>query len=333
MPVQLPTYTKKGIPTPLYKSSFYGQPPSTGSGWTGILGYGFAILLVIIIILLLVNYTITPIFRMFPGGKGIIPMPGGDDGGKVYWQPGKKVPAILKDKDTNVAGIYQGWSFTLDFMIKNPMTGVTGNNPRLLFHRAGFPPDAPIPVAPIPVPTPTPGPPTPPTPSKNGTLLSVLSGYNVAIALLPNTTDMIVSVLNAKNNMENIILPNVPVQTPFRVGVIIMTNTMEVYMNGFLAKTRTMDAPPMTNVGNFTPPQGIDAELAKVGNLHLWPSEITSSQMRHASPSLMKVSAKDKSDIPNSSCSTKSIEKDIEDMFTTDESDAKTDAKADVNNM
>lgn len=320
MPVQLPTYTKRGVSSPLYSSPLYGSPlidsPSTGTSWKGVLGYGFAILLVILVILLLVNYTITPIFRMFPGGKGIIPVPGGDDGGKVYWKPGKKTPAVLEDKDTNVAGIYENWSFTLDFMIKNPMTGVTGNNPRLLFHRGGriIPQTSSAPA------------------TRNGTILSILDGYNVAIALLPNTTDMVVSVLNADRNMENVILPNVPVQTPFRVGVIIMDTTMEVYINGALARTRTMAAPPMPNAGNFTPPQGADAELAKVGNLHLWPSQITPSQIRYASPSLMTVKKKDKSDIPTPSCSTSSAEKDIddiEDMFTTDESDAKSDA----NNM
>ena len=42
------------------------------------------------------------------------------------------------------------------------------------------------------------------------TLLGMLVNYNLAIALLADTNDMLVSVLNKDNNMENVIIPNNP---------------------------------------------------------------------------------------------------------------------------
>jgi hypothetical protein len=52
----------------------------------------------------------------------------------------------------------------------------------------------------------------------------------------------------------------------------------------------------------FYPPQAINAEIAKVANLHLWSSVISANQMRYASPGLMTVKPSEKTDIPTSSC-------------------------------
>jgi len=122
--------------------------------------------------------------------------------------------------------------------------------------------------------------------------------------LLPDTTDLVVSILNSSMGMENVVIPNVPVQTPFRVGVILSDTAMEVYLNGLLQRTRTFESgtTPLNATGMFYPPQGMNAEIAKVANLHLWNSVISPSQMRYATPGLMTVSAKEKSDIPTSSC-------------------------------
>lgn len=293
MPIELPVYGRRGTPfggvgrrgvarMDLDDFLAAGNGPSTS--WTGILGYGIGILVVLAVILIIINYTITPIFRLYPGGAGYIPIPGGDTS-QLFWK-NKKDTAPMMDASSNVSGLYTQWSFALDIDITNPMH--ISQSPRILFYR---------------------GPPTPSAdlsgnvPSAT-TIQGLIGNYNVAIALLPDTTDLIVSVLNSSGAMENVIIPNVPVQTPFRIGVILSDTAMEVYLNGLLQRTRTFTpgSTPFNATGMFYPPQAINAEIAKVGNLHLWNSVISANQMRYATPGLMTVNAKDKSDLPTSSC-------------------------------
>lgn len=280
MPIELPTYARssKRLLDP------YALATPTTS-WGGIVGYILGIFLVIVVILVIINYTITPIFRLYPGGPGYIPVPGGDTS-QIYWKTTKDT-APMMDASSNVNAISSGWSFTLDIDIKNPMH--VSQSPRVLFYRG--PPDV-----------------SGSSPEGSSTTIQGLIGsYNVAFALLPDTTDLMVSVLTSNTsgtNMENVILQNVPVQTPFRVGVTISDTAMEVYLNGLLQRTRTFTpgATPLASTGMFYPPQAINAEIAKVANLHLWQSVISTNQMRYASPGLMTVKPSDKTDIPTSSC-------------------------------
>ena len=289
MPIELPTYRRSGV-TRLPLDDFLGAgTPSTS--WTGILGYVIGILVILVVILLIVNYTITPIFRLYPGGPGYIPIPGGDSS-QVYWKQGSGTPTIFSpfmDASTNVVATSAQWSFSLDIDITNPMHVSPTSSPRVLFHRG--PPLSDISNNAL-------------TPGIANTIVGILGKYNVAFALLPDTTDLVVSVLNSSLEMENVLLPNVPVQTPFRVGVTLSDTAMEVYLNGLLQRTRTFTSgtTPYNATGMFFPPQAVNAEIAKVANLHLWNSVISPSQMRYATPSLMTVKTSEKSDIPTSTC-------------------------------
>ena len=86
--------------------------------------------------------------------------------------------------------------------------------------------------------------------------------------------------------MENIVIPNVPVQTPFRLGVILMDNALEVYINGKLAKTRTLSSPPKDIKGDIAPAAGIQANITKVRNLKIWARVLSTAEIRDATPSL-----------------------------------------------
>jgi len=286
MPIELPIYARS---SKRFTDPYALATPTTS--WGGIVGYILGIFLVLVVILVIINYTITPIFRLYPGGPGYIPIPGGDSS-QIYWKQGSGKPAVFSpffDISTNVVATSTQWSFALDIDITNPMH--VSQSPRVLFYRGPSRFDVSGEF--------TPGAPT--------TIQGLIGNYNVAFALLPDTTDLVVSVLtgNATTpNAENVILQNVPIQTPFRVGVTISDTAMEVYLNGMLQRTRTFTpgATPINITGMFYPPKGINAEIAKVANLHLWNSVISANQMRYASPGLMTVKPSDKSDIPTSSC-------------------------------
>jgi hypothetical protein len=248
-----------------------GAPPKM-SILVSVASYVFAIAIILGILLLFVHFTIRPIFQFTPGGQGIIPVPGFKDS-HVYWKKPKEV-AILKETAMGTAQLpVQNWSFTLDIFIKNPTTHHASNIP--VFMREE--------------------------------LLATNSQSpksNAHVYLVPGTNDLIVGVTNTANNQEDVVLSNVPVQTPFRVGVVIMDVAMEVYVNGRLMKTRTFDAPPGRFLGQFVPPQGAFADLVKVRNLQVWPRLASASEIRYAKPPLMSAAEfnTDKMDSASSSC-------------------------------
>jgi hypothetical protein len=235
----------------------------TGAGTTSSFGrifaYLLAIIIVILVILLFINFFITPIFKLRPGSPGIIPIPGLDDG-KLFWN--KTSPSQILNNDLPIASQTFGYTINLDVFVENPLQfSIT---PRVFFSRGGTLKEKP----------------------SGDTLLGVLDNYNIALALLPDTNDMIVSVLNKDNNMENVIISNVLVQEPFRLSIVVMEQAMEVYINGHLMKTRTFIAPPKDVKGDIYPAAGIEANIVKLRNLKIWPRLLTVSEIREASPKL-----------------------------------------------
>jgi len=229
-----------------------------------ILAYILAIIIIILVILLFINFFITPIFKLRPGGPGIIPVPGFDDG-KLFWTTTS--PGPILNKDLPIASQIYGYTINLDVFVENPLQ--FSSTPRIFFSRGANKKETP----------------------SGDTLLGVLSNYNIVAALLPDTNDLIVSVLNKDNNMENIIVPNVSVQQSFRLTMVVMEQALEVYINGKLIKTRTFSASPKDVKDDINAATGIESNAIKVHNLKIWPRILTVSEIREATPKLS--SAKD----------------------------------------
>jgi hypothetical protein len=225
-------------------------------------GYLVAILVIITVILLFVHFTVRPIFQFTPGGSGFIPIPGLTDG-QLFWKDAKNV-APLNEATLGTDYPTQNYSFTLDIFVRDPTTIQAQNfqtpEPNLVFSRG--------------------------TPSIAG----IAEQNTVRVLLVPGTNDLQIIVKNSNNIDEGITLSNVPVQTPFRLGVVIMDVAFEVYVNGRLMKTRALDAPPNAAKGRIAPPQGAFASTVKVGNLHMWTRTLMPSEIRYAQPSLMSTS-------------------------------------------
>ena len=227
---------------------------ANGFQFSRMIAYVFAILSVLLIIVLFVHFFITPIFRLRPGTPGLIPVPGFDDG-ILYWSTSS---VELPNTSLPIRTQFYGYSFHVDLFIENPLA--FSATPRLLFHRGGVLKDTP----------------------SGETLLGILHRYNLAVALMPDTNDLMVSVLNKQHLMENVIIPNVPVQTPFRLSAVIIEQGMEVYLNGQLVKTRRFTAPPLDITGNIVPIPG----LATLRQLKIWGRTLSASEIREATPAL-----------------------------------------------
>lgn len=225
-----------------------------------ILSYLFGIAIVIFIIMIFVHFFITPVFSVQPGAPGIFVIPGLDDGA-LFWN--KSSPTILPNNSLPIQNMDYGYSFIIDLFIENPHVHFS-KHPRILFRRGGT-------LHPKPT---------------GDTLLGLVDNYNVIAALMPDTNDLIISVLNSNNNTENAIISNIPVQEPFRVGVIIMDYAMEVYVNGHLMKTRSFSAVPKSVKGDIYPISGTESSMAKMRNLKMWARPLTSSEIRYAEPAM-----------------------------------------------
>lgn len=227
---------------------------ANGFQFSRMIAYVFAILSVLLIIVLFVHFFITPIFRLRPGTPGLIPVPGFDDG-ILYWSTSS---VELPNTSLPIRTQFYGYSFHVDIFIENPLAFSATS--RLLFHRGGVLKDIP----------------------SGETLLGILHRYNLAVALMPDTNDLMVSVLNKQHHMENVMIHNVPVQTPFRLSAVIIEQGMEVYLNGQLVKTRRFEAPPLDITGNIVPIPG----LATLRQLKLWGRTLSASEIREATPAL-----------------------------------------------
>ena len=221
------------------------------SGWKAWISYILAIIIVLFVILLFVHYFITPIFITRPGGSGYIQLPAFDDG-KIYW---KSESVNLQDIKTPLNNITENFTIRADIIVENPAQ--ISNNYRVLFFRGAAINSSPT----------------------SKMLNNILPSYNFAFALAPDTNDLVVSVLNSSGAMENILVPNIPVQKAFRVHLVLMDHAMEVYIDGKLVRTRALANPPKNVTGTIWAPASNVSSNAKVRNLEIWnrilvPSEI-----------------------------------------------------------
>jgi len=270
------------VPLPTTPSSYSGTTnytTETGVN-SGVIQYLYYLILVIVIVLLvlvIVNYTLYPIFRTVPGGKGFIPIPGTDDS-KLFWLSSQSIQPIHESK-TPVAKLVQNWSYLLDIQVDNP-TANTGA-PRILFLRGSAQKPA-------------------KTFTESDTILKIAPDFNTAIYLDKLTNDLYVAIqtiasskvssttgTSASKNIskqvfvETIPIQNIPVRKSVRIGVMISSNIFEVYINGYLIRSKTFTAPVREITGSFYPPSDtILSNTARVKNLRIWNRTLSPAEFR-----------------------------------------------------
>lgn len=242
----------------------YGASSSTVSDTGRVVSYVLAALTILLFLLIIVHFFFTPIFQFRPGNPGFIPVPGGDDG-MLFWNTGS-TPQLLESQ-LPIQGRSFGYSLVLDTFIQNPLQ--FSPTYRILFSRGAD---------------------RKTTATGSDTLLGILNTYNLVVALKPDTNDLLVSVLSGSSttkSQEDIIVSNVPVQQSFRLGIIVMENALEVYMNGSLVKTRKYDYNIQSVTGPIDTAKPDESTIAKFQLLKIWNRILTTSEMRYAKPDLI----------------------------------------------
>jgi hypothetical protein len=201
--------------------------PVKGSGFLRILMYFIAGLLLVGIILLAVDQWVTPIFQRTPGGVGYIAIPGADSS-QVFWQTPSEVkdivigavppptsqyglPVDITPSCTIIEGQHN-YSITLDVLISNeyPQDLGEGQNQRVFF-----------------------------------AFSQRVDSPSLRISLDNDRNRVYITCFDKDGLQQSIGLDNVPIHTPFRVGLTITPYVIEGYLNGMLVKTRQLDSPPI----------------------------------------------------------------------------------------
>jgi hypothetical protein len=251
-----------------YTSNNYSYSSDSGvsSGVIQYVYYFIVLTIVVLLILVLVNYTVVPIFRTTPGGKGFIPIPGSDDSG-LFWKTSKDIKPI-EDIKTPIATKHENWSYMLDIQIDNPTANT--DTPRVLLIRG-----EPIIKK-------------PPRYTENDTIIKLIPTFNTAIYLDRFTNDLYVSVQTSMQHtatnqtlVESVIVPNIPVRKSVRIGVMVGSKVLEVYVNGYLLRSKTFTEPLRAISGSFYPPSDtLLSNTARVQNLRIWNRPLSPSEFR-----------------------------------------------------
>ena len=216
-----------------------------------------------LVVLIIIHYTVYPIFKLRPGGKGFIAVPGSNDE-TLYWN---NINSITTIPDTALGTQTENWSMMLDVQVDNP----TANTqfPRVLFARG-----------PIPISQPTEW-------TDNDTILNMNPSFNMIMYLDRLTNDLYISVQtlstdgNSSSMLESAFIPNIPVGKSVRVGVMVGSKAIEVYINGYLAKTKTFATTLAPSFGAFQAPNStIMSSTARVMNLRIWRRPLSPGEFR-----------------------------------------------------
>ena len=172
----------------------YTMENGMNSGVLQYVYYFIVLVIVLVLLLVLVHFTITPIFKLRGGDKGIIPLPGSNDS-TTFWKTQSDLKPI-KDTDTPLGSLVENWSFILDIQLDNPTANT--DRPRVLFTRGlqYVEPTAPY--------------------NQTDTILTINPSFNVCVFLDRLTNDLFVAVQTKSPDttmptLETIIVPNIPV--------------------------------------------------------------------------------------------------------------------------
>ncbi len=244
----------------------YTTEGGVNSGVIQYLYYFIGITIFLLLVLILVHYTIYPIFRTRAGGPGIIPLPGTDDS-SVYWKTLESI-ATVPDENTPIKSRFQMYSYMLDIQVDNP-TAQT-QMPRVLMNRGGL-------VT------------TPKTPyASNDTILVLNPSFNTIVYLDHLTNDLHIALQTVKTIgsstqtlVESITVPNIPARKAIRLGVMVGDRVLEVYINGYLVRSKAFSNPVRAIAGDIQPPSSTILEsVARVKNLRVWNRPLSPAEFR-----------------------------------------------------
>lgn len=250
---------------------------------------------ILFIILVVIHLSIYPVFRFTPDDKGFIPIPSIQDD-KVYWNKGKQPApesfAPLPEDSIATYPFENNFSFSIDLFVRN-FTQKSQQNRIILYKTFPYSSSGINPFTENPI--------------GNSDLPTYMSDYSSMIMYLTGENDLVVTFFttNSQGNTIRISskpIQNIPLNTPFRVSVVVEEKLFTVYLNGKetfqqITNEKIMSKTP-TNTSSFNMERQrnifytiplwafVDKQTIFVQNFHLWPRNISYLEVLNASPAL-----------------------------------------------
>jgi hypothetical protein len=114
---------------------------------------------------------------------------------------------------------------------------------------------------------------------------------NPGILLDPNVNDILVFVdtsNGAETFRESVRIRDIPLDIPFRLGIVVNERVLEVYFNCKLEVTKLLTHKPKKVENKWFGVAGAASANAQVQNLYLWKRVLVSNDMRYLCPPLSK---------------------------------------------
>jgi len=250
---------------------FFNNPVTEGvqGGWSGksIAIITFSFLFILTAFLTLIHFFVTPIFEVRLGQGGIIPIPGRIDS-KMFWKE-DTIPVTSPSSPINDSSF--NYSVTLDIYLNNPTGFLPDNQFRIVMIRKAEMLDESAPKV------------------KNPDSLAaqINSNYNLAVYFDKSTNDLNVSVMTTDASVETVTIVNAPSRQPFRIGVVVGANYLDVYLNGRLYKSKPLmlnpvDVRPSIFIG---PPTEV-GDIIQARQLQLWNRTLQPGELKYIIPPL-----------------------------------------------
>lgn len=105
---------------------------------------------------------------------------------------------------------------------------------------------------------------------------------NPGVFLDPNVNDLIVFVdteLGGDQFRESVRIKDVPLDTPFRFGIVLKGRVLEVYLNCRLEVSKILKGKPRTVENNWYGLSGAAAAQAQIQNLYIWKRALPADQI------------------------------------------------------
>ena len=256
-----------------------------GSTATSVLGYLYyfsVFFFILFIFLFFINSTIYPVFSFMDGDGGLLRVPTTNDSTKTFtdkpptWDISGTIPDLA----------CSGYTIALDVYLQNAF-GQSSLVPKVFLYQSkqklttlsGL------------VDTPASiltyfSPPTPTTSSGDSNLIvwfdALVNDMKIGVVTSTTTGTTTTKALNVTT------VQNIPLNTPFRLGIVFSQEFLEIYINGKLEKTTVFrpNAQPIS-IGStsnskskvFGPIQPVGVGV-QIGNLYYWPYTATPTQMQ-----------------------------------------------------
>jgi hypothetical protein len=291
----LPTFG--GIGTMFSSGAVVATSEAAGNYYLQVLFYFLLYGFVIFLVAILIHFTITPIFRFIPGGKGIIPVPGISDS-LVYWnssaQPVSEEQVPLAGDSLSSYHFENQFSFSVDLFVRK-LTD-TGSSKRIILYKTySYGPSQTNPVnAPLSQTTALTDP---------GTidLLTYMQARSSMVLYLTAENDIILTFFSGTTGTNYSCSPikNIPLYTPFRIGAVIEKNIFTVYLNGMQTFQRVLPSILTMNTSNSLPTSiqkfysaptwaSLPTQTIFVQNFILWPRAVSYGEIAEAQPALAR---------------------------------------------